>query len=88
MIYRITIMTTLSRAVLDDRLLRLSADGPFHVGDLTPVDAGLWAFAVQPVRPGMAVGFSKVAELLVLLAREFDVQSVDRLPLRAISAAS
>jgi hypothetical protein len=36
----------------------------------------------------MVVGFGKVAELLVLLAREFDVEAVQRSAINALAAAS
>ena len=88
MTYRLLIQTSFSRPVLEDRLLRITSAGPFLVRDLKPVEPGIWTFMVQPERPDMAIGFGKIAELLVLLARDFEVQALDRAPLRPIAAAS
>lgn len=86
--YTITIKTGLARDGIEERLPRLTEGGPFHVRDLVHLGGGVWAFTLQSVRPGMAVGFGKVAELLVLLAREFDVEAVQRSAINALAAAS
>lgn len=86
--YTVSLRTASGRQSLDDRLRALTAGGPFRVGDLAPVGFGAWTFRLQPARPEIAVGFAKVAELLVLLAREFEVQAVERSPSRAVAAAS
>jgi hypothetical protein len=86
--YAISVRTALGRQGVEERLRVLVAGGPFRVRDVAPVGVGVWGFHLQPVRPEMAVGFGKVAEFLVLLAREFDVQAVERSPARAIAAAS
>jgi hypothetical protein len=87
--YTVSIRTAAGRQELDDRLWKLTADGPFRVAGLDPVGAGTWAFHLAPTRADMAVGFGKVAELLVLLAREFEVQSVmGRAASRSVAAAS
>lgn len=88
MFYSISVKTTFPRQHVDERLRVLAAGGAFRVRDLAPVGGGAWVFRLQPIRPDMAVGFGKVAEFLVLLAREFDVQAVERSPARAIAAAS
>lgn len=84
----ISIRTAASRQVVDDRLRQLTGGGPFRMGDLVTVGVGVWRFHLQPVRQGMVIGFGKVAELLVLLAREFEVHSVERSPVRSVAAAS
>jgi hypothetical protein len=86
--YTITIRSAMTRDMVEERLPRLTAGGPFQVRDLAHLGGGAWAFTLQPVRPGLAVGFGKVAELLVLLAREFDVDAVERSAVNALAAAS
>lgn len=61
---------------------------PFRMRDLAPAGHGLWTFRLEPTRRDMLVGFGKVAELLVLLAREFEVHAVGRAPASALAAAS
>ncbi len=86
--YTITIRSVLPRDMLQDRLPDLTAGGPFQIGDLAHQGGGAWSFTLRPSRPGMAVGFGKVAELLVLLGREFEVEAVERSALGALAAAS
>jgi len=86
--YTVSVRTAAGRQVVEDRLRVLAAGGPFRVRELAPVGVGVWAVRLQSVRPEMAIGFGKVAEFLVLLAREFDVQAVERSPSHAIAAAS
>lgn len=80
--YSVTIRSVLPQAAIEGRLTSLAAAGPFRVSGLSQRGDGAWTFAVQPARPGLSVGFGKVAELLVLLAREFDVEAVEREALR------
>ena len=84
---RITIETRASRQQIEDRLLELTANGPFAVRDLLHLGGGVWSVTLEPVRPGLAVGFGKVAELQLLLVREFDVYAVERLPSTAPAVA-
>lgn len=85
----ITIRTAAGRHVLHERLQALTAGGPFQVCGLEPVGVGTWTFHLATTRSDMVVGFGKVAEFLVLLAREFDVQAVaGRTPWRSVAAAS
>jgi hypothetical protein len=84
---RITIETRASRQQIEDRLVERTADGPFAVRDLLHLGAGVWSVTLEPVRPGLAVGFAKVAELQLLLVREFDVYAVERLPSTAPAVA-
>jgi len=86
--YRIRIRTAATRVALEDRLPSLTAGGPFHVQELAHEGSGVWTFTLQPIRPGMMIGFGKVAELLVLLAREFDVDAVERSTMATLAAAS
>lgn len=86
--YTIRIRSAMTRDMIEERLPRLTAGGPFQARDLAQLGAGAWVFALQPVRPGLAVGFVKVAELLVLLGREFDVDAVERSAISALAAAS
>ncbi len=86
--YAITIRSLASRDELEVRLSRLVMGGAFHVRDLVHLSAGTWSFTIQPIRPELAVGFGKVAELLVLLARECDVHALERLAVGTLAAAS
>ena len=86
--YTITIRSVLPRETIEGRLPGLTAGGAFQVRDLVHLGAGVWAFTLQPVRPGLAVGFGKVAELLVPLAREFEVEAVERSAVGTLAAAS
>lgn len=86
--YRITITSALPSGSTEQRLPDLVASGPFRVWDLRHIGGGAWTFTLQPVRPGLAVGFGNVAELLVRLAREFEVIAVDRAAVEALAAAS
>lgn len=88
MTYAITLRTTLTRGLLEDRLCRMTADGPFRAPALSHHGGGLWTATLRPTRPGMAIGFGKVAELLVLMSREFDVSGVERHALGSLAAAS
>lgn len=84
----ITIQSSLPRTVVELRLTRLTSGSPFQSQNLTHVGGGQWTFTLQPVRPGLAIGFAKVAEMLVLVAREFDVDRVERLPNGTLAVAS
>ncbi len=86
--YTITIRSVLPREAIEFRLPGLTAGGPFQVRDLVHLGGGVWSFTLHPVRSGLAVGFGKVAELLVLLAREFEVEAVERSSHNALAAAS
>jgi len=85
---KVMISTGLPRAALEPRLAKLTAGGPFRVRDLDHLGAGVWAFGLQPQRPGLSIGFAKVAELLVLLAREFPIDAVEHIALGATTAGS
>lgn len=76
---KVTITTGLPRAAVEERLANLTSGGPFRPRDLTLLEGGAWAFTLQPLRPGLSIGFAKVAELLVLLAREFHIERVERI---------
>ncbi|MFN9367212.1 MAG: hypothetical protein ACK6CT_00375 [Planctomycetia bacterium] len=86
--YSITFRTPLARGMLEERLRRLTADGPFHVPTLSHHGGGAWTAVLRPARPDMVIGFAKVAELLVLLTREFDVSAVQPLAAPPLAAAS
>jgi hypothetical protein len=86
--YTVTIRSILPREAIEGRLPCLTAGGAFQVRDLVHLGAGVWAVTLQPVRPGLAVGFGKVAELLVLLSREFEVEAVERSAVGTLAAAS
>lgn len=86
--YSVTIRSFLPRDTIEGRLPSLTAGGPFQVLDIVHLGGGVWSFTLQPSRPGLTVGFGKVAELLVLFAREFDVEAVGRSPIGALAAAS
>lgn len=87
-VYSVSVRMAADHRAVEERLRGLTAGGPFRVRELARVGVGAWAFRLEPVRPQLAIGFGKVAEFLVLLAREFDVQAVERLPSHAIAAAS
>lgn len=86
--YRITITSALPPGSTEHRVPSLASGGPFRVRDIVHLGGGAWTFTLQPVRPGLAVGFGNVAELLVLLAREFDVIAVERVSVEALASAS
>lgn len=88
MSYAITFRTPLPHGMLEQRLQRLTADGPFRVPRLSHHGDGVWTAAVEPARPGLAIGFAKVAELLVLLTREFDVSGVQPFEATPLAEAS
>lgn len=88
MTYSVTIRCTSSTEAPGERLVNLMAAGPFRMRDLAPAGHGLWTFRLEPVRRDMLLGFGKVAELLVLLAREFEVHAVGRAPDGTLAAAS
>jgi hypothetical protein len=88
MTYSVTIRCTSSTEAPDERLVNLTAAGPFRMRDLAPAGHGLWTFRLEPVRRDMPLGFGKVAELLVLLAREFEVHAVGRASDGTLAAAS
>jgi len=84
----ITISSASPRAAVEQRLAALTAAGPFRVRGLDPLENGTWEVAFRPARPGMPIGFAKVAELLVLLAREFHIESMERISSGAAMAVS
>ena len=84
----ITISSASSRAAVEQRLAALTAAGPFRVRGLDPLGNGTWEVAFRPARPGMPIGFAKVAELLVLIAREFHIESMERISSGAAPVAS
>ncbi|MBM3954979.1 MAG: hypothetical protein FJ309_10260 [Planctomycetes bacterium] len=85
---RITLRTAASRPAIESRVATLAGNGPFSVRDISPREAETWTLTLGPSRPGMAIGFGKVAELLVLLGREFDVAAVDCTADEALAVAS
>lgn len=87
MIHRVTVRTASPARVVAERLRAVTDGGPFHAAALAPRGEGLWTFTLGPTRPTLAIGFGKVAELLVLLGREFDVIAIDRLADGPIAAA-
>jgi hypothetical protein len=74
--------------VLERRLREVAASEAFALRALVPSGAGMWTVTCSPGRPEMVVGFSKVAELVGLLAREFEVHAIRRLPAATVVAAS
>lgn len=74
--------------VLERRLREVTALEAFALRELVRTGAALWTVRCSPARPEMVVGFSKVAELAGLLAREFEVHAIRRLPASTASAAS
>jgi hypothetical protein len=88
MTYSVTIRCASSTEMPGERLGNLTAAGPFRMRDLAPAGRGLWTFRLEPVRRDMLLGFGKVAELLVLLAREFEVLTVVRSAGSGLAAAS
>jgi len=83
---KVTISTGLPRAALEPRLAKLTAGGPFRVRNLDHLGGGAWTFAIQPQRPDLSIGFAKVAEWLVLLAREFPIDAVEHIATGALTA--
>lgn len=87
MIERITIRTPAPRPDIEGRLRTLTASGPFRIRDLSPRGKDEWLLTLEPARPALALGFGKVAELLVLLSRECDVLAIERTPGPSLAAA-
>ena len=86
--YTVSVGTAAGHQLVEKRLREFASGGPFRISELAPVGVGAWVFRLQPARPEMVIGFGKVAEFLVLLAREFDVHAVGRAPSRSVAAAS
>lgn len=80
MTVRFTVRSPLGQAAIDRRLRELAGTGPFRVGVLSPLGGDRWSFCLEPARPGIAIGFGKVAEFVVLLSRAIDVTDVGRVP--------
>lgn len=49
--------------------------GPLTLTELTQSGPHQWNASLEPMRPGITVGFAKVAEILVLIAREVTVET-------------
>ena len=86
--YAVTIRAGLDPAAPPLQLPRLAATGPFLVQDIVHRGWGVWTFTLRPVAADMAIGFGKVAEFLILLAREFDVAAVEQMATGTWAAAS
>lgn len=84
--YRFAMRAAATRSEIEGRLLDLMPDGPFRVRDVSPLGGECWSFVIEPARPSIAVGFGKVAEFLVLLAREFEVLDVGRVTNESMAA--
>ena len=76
MTVRLTLRTPLPLPAIEGRLRDLAAAGPFRIRGLSHAGGDAWSVVLEPARPQIAVGFGKVAELVVLLARSFDVGAV------------
>lgn len=85
---QITLESALPRQAVEQRLETLVLGGPFALRGLVPAGSGRWTLTLRTARPGLAVGSVKVAELLVLVAREFELLAVERLPAAGVAAAS
>jgi hypothetical protein len=85
---QITLESGLPRQAVEQRLEALVSGGPFALRGLVPVGSGRWTLTLRTARPGLAVGSAKVAELLVLVAREFELHALQRLPAASVAAAS
>lgn len=76
--YDITFETKRSRDHIARVLERVTDNGPFRVEALGHVGPDWWVTSVRRADPAVIVGFAKVAELLALLAREFEIHAVQR----------
>jgi hypothetical protein len=76
----IVLDSPLSQERLRSRLGHLIVNGPFRIHVLVSVGHGRWSIGFVPRDAALVVRFGKVAELVCLLAREFEVHSVRRLP--------
>lgn len=72
--------TAIPAEAIERRLGELTRGGPFVVRRLTSTGGRRWRLNCTLSDPALAVGFGKVVELQALLAREFDLSSVRRLP--------
>lgn len=50
--------------------------GPLTLTELTQAGPHQWSATLGPLRTGLTIGFAKVAEILVLIAREVTVETV------------
>lgn len=85
--YILTIRAASPRHEIESRLRELTRPGPFRVGAVSPLGGDSLAFVLEPATPSIAIGFAKVAELLLLLARGFEVTDVGRVPDESMAAA-
>ena len=85
---QITLESPLPRQLVEQRLEALVAGGPYAVRGLAPAGVGRWLLTLRTARPGLVVGSGKMAELLVLVTREFELHAVQRLPAASVAAAS
>lgn len=84
----IVLETSLAQDTLRQRLAELMATGPFSLRVLQAVGPGRWSATCIPRDPALVVRFGKVAELVCLMAREFEVHSVRRLPAPNLAATA
>ena len=86
--YEITFRTGLAREALGLLVDEVSAAGPFAVGTPEPKGLDTWLLRIEPHHGGLAVGFAKVAELQLLLARAGEVLLLARTDADDLAVAS
>lgn len=86
--YEITFRTGSTREVLGALVDDVSATGPFSIAAPEQRGTDTWLLRIEPRRHGLAVGFAKVAELLLLLARIGEVTAFIRTDVDEFAAAS
>ena len=84
----IVLETSLAQETLRQRLTERTATGPFSLRGLQAVGPGRWSATWIPRDPALVVRFGKVAELVCLLSREFELHSVRRLPAPDLAATA
>ena len=86
--YEMTLRTGLDRDQLEARIRELSESGPFAVSRPEPTSGGHWRVALRPRRTDIAIGFAKVAEFQLLLARTAEVLVMRRTDSDELAVAS
>ena len=88
MAYEITYRTGLARDALVALLENIGAGGPFAVAAPETCGVETWLLRIEPRHPDLAVGFAKVAEFQMLLARSGEVLAFTRTDIGSLAVAS
>lgn len=84
----ITFQSGQARESVHQTVSRFLDAGPFEVTSLEHRSAHTWVLSLRQASPSVSVNFTKVAELQILLAREFDLLAAVRTDVAPFAAAS